>query len=261
MEGYSHVFNRSIEQFKGVTDREALFSSFRSQRVIYGFTENMDFPPDEEAVALAKGINLPLYEDYVRLLGVRPAVGYVGSSSNHAAYNNLDSRHIMMSVFLFTRLPEPVSSIIEIGGGYGNWFLLNTNQTFATWTTIDLPHVGQLQKWYLQETRVDTSRWKAVSAYDYSECAGVPVDLVIGTHSLSELSFSLFYQYFQKVVLYSKYFLYCHHITMPSPELLSAKQDLISSHFTLIDSFVSEKGKVLNCLYKRNGAMPGPVSA
>ena len=73
MEGYSHVFNKSIEKFKGVTDLESLFSSFRSQRDIYGFTENMDFPPDEEAVRLAKQINLPLYNDYVKLLDGRKA--------------------------------------------------------------------------------------------------------------------------------------------------------------------------------------------
>lgn len=251
MEGYSHVFNRSIQQFKEVTDRESLFSSFRSQRDIYGFTENMDFPPDDEAVSLAKGINLPLYNEYVELLKGRPAVGYTGSSSNHAAYNNLDSRHIMMSVFLFTRLPEPVHTILEIGGGYGNWVLLNRNHPYTSWTTIDLPHVSELQKWYLRETNTDTSRWKVVSAYDYSECSA-PVDLVLGTHSLSELSFSIFYQYFQKVLLHTKYLLYCHHVTMPSPELLSAKQELISSHFTLVDSFLSERGHVLNCLYKRN---------
>jgi len=251
MEGYSHVFNKSIEKFKGITDLESLFSSFRSQRDIYGFTENMDFPPDEEAVSLAKTINLPLYNEYVKLLEGRKAVGYTGSSSIYASYNNLDSRHIMMSVFLFTRLPEPVSSIVEIGGGYGNWLFLNRNQPFTSWTTIDLPHVSELQKWYLRETNTDTSRWKVVSAYDYSECMK-PVDLIIGAHSLSELSFSLFYEYVQKVLLHTKYFLYCHHTTLPSPGLLSAKQDIITSHFRLLDSFVSEGGQVVNCLYLRN---------
>jgi len=251
MEGYSHVFNKSIEKFKEITDLDSLFSSFRSQRDIYGFTENMDVPPDEEAIRLAQDINTTLYNEYVSLLNGRKAVGYDGSSNTYASYNNLDSRHIMMSVFLFTRLPEPISTIIEIGGGYGNWFFVNRNQPFTSWTTIDLPHVGQLQQWYLREINVDTSRWHSVSAYDYSDYVK-PVDLIIGTHSLSELAFPIFYDYFQKVILNSKYLLYCHHIRLPSPELISAKQKLIESQFTLIDSFISEGGCVANCLYKRN---------
>jgi hypothetical protein len=251
MDGYSHVFNKSIEEFNKVRDIDTLFCSFRGQRDIYGFTENMDFPPDEEAVAIASKMNPEMYKEYLTLLQGRNAVGYNGSSSTYADYNNLDSRHIMMSVFLFTKLPESVSTIIEIGGGYGNWVFLNRNKDFTSWTTIDLPHVGKLQEWYLKETKVDTSKWKKVSAYDYSECSK-PVDLVIGTHSLSELSFELFYQYFQSVIKNAKYLLYCHHITLPSPGLLAAKDILIRSQFTLLNSFISESGNVLNCLYKNN---------
>jgi len=250
MEGYSHVFNYSTEQYNTVKDKKQLFSSFRAERDIYGFTENMDVPPDQEAVSIAVKMNPQMYNEYLSVLSGRKAVGYNGSASAHSSYNNLDSRHIMMSVFLFTKLPEPVSTIVEIGGGYGNWFLLNRDRPFTSWTTIDLPHVGELQKWYLQETEVDTSRWTSLSAHDYSTSIG-SVDLVIGTHSLSEFSFSIFTDYFQKILVNTKYFLYCHHIRYPAPQLLSAKQVLIDSQFTLLDSFISENGNVLNCLYKK----------
>ena len=252
MEGYSHVFNRSISKFNDVTDKEQLFSSFRAEREIYGFTENMDFPPDAEAVSIAEKMNPTMYANYLYLLSGRKAVGYDGSTSKYSAYNNLDSRHIMMSVFLFTKLPEPVSTVVEIGGGYGNWFLLNRSQSFTSWTTIDLPHVGELQKWYLAETGVDTHKWSLFSAYEYRDCG--PVDLVIGAHSLSEFSLSIFQDYFQRILIHAKYFLYCHHKTLPAPGLLAAKQVLIDSQFTLVDSFISENGKVSNCLYKNKAA-------
>lgn len=248
MEGYSHVFNYAIEQYNNVKDKKELFSSFRAQRAIYGFTENMDFPPDEEAVSIALKMNPEMYNKYLSLLAGRKAVGYDGSKSVHSSYNNLDSRHIMMSVFLFTKLPEPVSTIVEIGGGYGNWFLLNRDIPFTSWKTIDLPHVGELQKWYLAQTDVDTSRWSCISAYTYPDFVE-PIDLVIGTHSLSEFSFTIFNDYFQKVLMHTKYFLYCHHNKFPAPELLTAKQVLINSQFTLIDSFISEQGNVTNSLY------------
>ena len=247
------MFNRSINKFKDVTDKIQLFRSFRSQRDIYGFTENMDFPPDKEAVSIAQNMNLTMYNEYLQVLSGRKAVGYDGSASVHAEYNNLDSRHIMMSVFLYTKLPEPVSTIVEIGGGYGNWFLLNRSKPFTSWTTIDLPHVLELQKWYLAETGVDTNRWATVSAYEYSESTG-PIDLVIGTHSLSEFSLSIFQEYFQKILMHTKYLLYCHHNTMPGPGLLAAKEHMINSHFILINSFISENGSVRNCLYKRKNA-------
>ena len=248
MEGYSHVFQHSINKFKEVKDIQALFASFRSERDIYGFIENMDVPPDEEAVAIAQWINRDLYASYLRVLEGRKAVGYDRSGSTYSAYNNLDSRHIMMSVFLFTRLPESISTIIEIGGGYGNWLYLNQNQPFTSWVTIDLPHVSELQKWYLKETGVNTDRWASVSAYDY-DAYSKPVDLVIGAHSLSELSFSIFYDYFQKILMHAKYFYYCYHMTFPSPELISAKNILIHSRFKKVASFLSEGGTVMNSLY------------
>jgi hypothetical protein len=82
-------------------------------------------------------------------------------------------------------------TIVEIGGGYGNWVYLNRAKDFDTWVTIDLPHVSELQKWYLSETGVNMDRWKAVWAYDYAEVESLNVGLVIGAHSLSELSFNV----------------------------------------------------------------------
>jgi len=250
-QGYSSVFNVSIEGFNKCEDKAALFKSFRAQRTIYGFTENGDIGPDQEAVCLAKAMNPAMYDEYLVRLKDRKAVGYEGSTQLNAAYNNLDSRHIMMSVLLFTYLPEAVKTIVEVGGGYGNWMYLNQAKTFNKWITIDLPHVSELQKWYLSETGVNMDRWCSVSAYDYKSVESESIDLVIGSHSLSELSLELFEDYFQRVITKSKYFLYCYHNSRPSLPLINAKKAAIESQFKIVHSMVSEGGQVTNCLYER----------
>ncbi len=253
MKGYSDVFDKSVSQFKVCTDKSKLFSSFRGQRDIYGFTENGDVCPDQEAINIAKNIDSEQYDKYLTALDGRKAVGYYGTSQNFAKYNNLDSRHIMMSVFAFNKLPSNIDTIVEVGGGYGNWFLLNSKvQNFKKWITIDLPHVSELQRWYLTETECNIDNWESVSAYDYSKVKDLNIDLLIGSHSLSELSIDLFDEYFKSIICNSKYFLYCYHMTMPTIELITAKNKSISSCFTLIDSVKSENGTVLNSLYLNN---------
>jgi tetratricopeptide (TPR) repeat protein len=250
MDGYSQVFNHSIQKFQETTDKDGLFFSFRANKAIYGFIENGDKAPDKEAIDLSKAYNDRLYEHYITQLKNRNPIGYNGSSQQYAMYNELDSRHIMMSVFLFTKLPESPTTIIEIGGGYGNWFYLNRQQLFNSWVTIDLPHVCELQSWYLSQMNIDLTKWKTISTNNYSEYSNKPVDLVIGSHSLSEFSLPIFQNYFNTIVQHSNYFYYCYHMTMPTPELIQAKLDIIHKQFTVVDSFISEKGRVMNCLYK-----------
>ena len=249
LQGYNNVFKAAIQGFSDHKDKDALFKSFRRQHTVYGFTENGDRPPDQEALAIAKQLDEPMYNSYLELLKGRPMVGYEGSSLNYAAYNNLDSRHIMMSTLLFNSLPEPVKTIVEIGGGYGNWLYLNRNKDFDKWITIDLPHVVELQTYYLNETGVNLDKWKSISAFDYKEVESENVDLVIGAHSLSELALDIFEDYFRRVVVKSKYFFYCYHTSRPTLPLIEAKNRMIDSQFKLVKSVLSEEGNVNNCLY------------
>jgi len=254
MNGYTNVFNRSIEQYEKNTDKQSLFTSFRKQYVIYGFIENGDREPDVEAINIAKSINLVLYNEYLKALENRKILGYDGSTSKYAMYNNLDSRHIMMSVLLFTYLPEDVKTIVEIGGGYGNWFYLNRNQSFNKWITIDLPHVGELQKWYLTGTEIETDRWTTISANNYMETFSQDqnnkkIDLLIGTHSLSEFSLEIFNDYYKNIICNTKYFLYCHHNMFPTLELITEKNNIIKKDFMLLKSVTNEYGRCTNCLY------------
>jgi putative sugar O-methyltransferase len=157
-----------------------------------------------------------------------------------------------MSILLFSNLLHTkveVKTIVEIGGGYGNWLYLNQNKKFNKWIIIDLPHVIELQKYYLTHTNVDLNRVSFVSAYNYSEVESEKIDIVIGTHSLSELSLDIFDDYFRRVISKSKYLLYCFHKFMPTIELINAKKDIIDTQFTLVKSIISEKGNVYNCFY------------
>jgi len=256
MDGYKGTFDKAIEVF---TERNKKqngifnFAGFRAESDIYGFLDNGDKLYDAEADGIAKSTDAAMYEMYRAVLRDTKKIGYDRSTSNHADYTNLDSRHIMMFVLLFSQLPEPVNNIVEIGGGFGNWLTLNRNRPFSKWTIIDLPHVGLLQKWYLGEQGVDPARYDLVSAFDYDGWASdqKAIDLVIGSHSLSELSINLFVQYFNKVIRKTKYLFYCNHVRKPTPDLIAAKQAIIEYEFSLVATTISEKGTVANSLYQR----------
>lgn len=249
MEGYSNVFNQSINLYKNITDKTELFTSFRKNFGIFGFIDNGDFPPDSEAISKAKSFDSELYEKYIKDLNNRKIVGYGNQLPNFGIYNNLDSRHIMLSIFLFNNLPKVPDTIVEIGGGFGNWFYLNRIHNFNKWITIDLPHLLELQQWYLKELEVDTLRFNSVSAYDYSKVQEENIELLIGVHSLSEFSINIFNDYFNNIICKAKYFYYCYHNTMPHVELINLKLKTIENQFILLDSFESESGNVTNGLY------------
>lgn len=257
MNGYSHVFDRSIAKFKDVSHNPIpVFEAFRSEQDLYGFIDNGDYPPDEEADSIAKRMNVGMYTTYRDVLKTRKTLGYAKSSSVHSDYTNLDSRHIMMSVFLFSNIRTPLTSIVEIGGGFGNWLTLNRTQAFQSWTIVDLPHLCLLQSWFLEQQGVPKSLYNTVSAFDYTSWASkhASFDLVIGSHSVSEFSFDVFYPYFMNVISKSKYFFYCYHNTRPSPELIQTKLQIIHTKFKPIARVLSEHGHVTNCLYEAKTA-------
>ena len=253
MEGYSHIFNDSITNFNNLPfdKHEELFSSFRLQRHIYGFIDNCDISPDVEADILAQTINLELYNKYKLVLKKRKVIGYGNLTPENGEYNQLDSRHIMMFCILFTNLPENIKNVVEIGAGYGNWLVLNKDiQQFEKWTCIDLPHLLQLQKWCYEKLDVDETKYKLISAYNYElEINNSEIDLVIGSHSLSEFSYDIFIRYFKTVIMKSKYFFYAYHNTLPNIELNTLKLTIISEQFNIIYKVISEQGNVTNCVY------------
>ena len=254
MYGYKDIFDRSTSKFNSMTSvTDKLFENFRSEFELYGFIDNGDHPPDLEADSIAKITNPAMYEMYKELLHTRIKLGYSDRmTSTYSDYTNLDSRHIMMFVILFTHIPSSPDSILEIGGGFGQWLTLNKHRSFSKWTIIDLPHVSLLQNWYLDKQGISKSVYETVSALDYDHWNSkhTTFDLVIGTHSVSEFSFDIFYSYFYKIIIKSKYFYFCYNKYGPSPELIQKKLNIIHTKFEPIVSIVSENDKVINCLYK-----------
>lgn len=249
MDGYSRVFDHAIDTYKSIDEKEELFKSFRTNHVVYGFIDNGDTPPDMEADTIARKLNMELYRTYKDVLRFRKQIGYGNSTPLYGDYNNLDSRHVMMFVVLFSNIKETINTVVEIGGGFGNWLTLN--QHIPKWTIIDLPHVGDLQRWALTQQDVDPSKYELISAFKYDEWAfnTDQHDLVIGSHSLSEFSLEIFAEYFEKVISKAKYFFYAYHNTRPTPQLINAKRVMINTKFDLVVNVPSEGGNVSNCLF------------
>lgn len=251
MQGYTELFVNSENNFGllNINDLDKIFGSFRTNKQCFSFIENGDIPPDNEAVVVATSLNKHLYNYfYLQLLG-RKNIGYNESTTNYANYNNLDSRHIMFSVIMWNFLQKPIKNILEIGGGYANLLYLNRNQEFDKWDIIDLPYMCKLQEWMLNKLSVNPSKYRLYSAYNYEDATSNRYDLVIGTHSLSELSINTFNQYFVSIIKNSKYLFYSYH-KYSHFELVELKRNIIEQHFDLIYEVHTENNNVSTCLFK-----------
>ena len=123
---------------------------------------------------------------------------------------------------------------------------------FTNWTIIDLKHLNLLQKWALEKDSLSCTLVDSDSYKEWAKTASV--DLVIGTHSMSEFSLPVFADYFYNVVMKAQYFYYAYHNSLPAPELIKIKRDLIERNFYSIHSVISEGGNVTNCLYGKKVA-------
>jgi hypothetical protein len=270
MEGYKKVFDHAEQSFQNLLTNENntkeekeifhVFDSFRKQNDLYGFLingdHNGDYPPDKEAMAIAIKTNPVLYTQYVKRNSEKQLLGYNGVPiTTFSYYNQLDTRHIMMSILLFHYIPSnsfvSIPRIVEIGGGFGNWVWLNhTIQNFEHWTIIDLPHVLRLQQWYLEKQGLDKKIYTLLSAYDVNHQNDNNYDIAIGAHSLSEFSFDVFMGYFVRILSKCKYIFYAHHVYGPTPQLNQQKLDVLSTTFDEIVCIPSENNMVMNRIYK-----------
>lgn len=244
LEGFTPIFDDCRNKEKQD------FDSFRSDPAFYFLApfRNQVSEPDTEALEIAKEQDEELFHKYMGLS--KPKLGY--ADLEFCQVDTVDCRHIMMSTLIFKHLKD-VKSVVEIGGGFGNWARINLQlQDIDNWSIVDLDFVLELQKWFLQNS-LDEDLYSKVSFIEAgNEISNEEIDLVIGAHSLSEISLDLFIGYLPTLKK-AKYLFYARHKGMPSVELSNKKLDTLLTMFDIIENVESEGGHVNNYLMKRKG--------
>lgn len=243
MKDYEHIFENCENKFKNKFDK------FREEEE-FSFLVNNNSEPDNEALQLGKSFDNNLFQKYLNVkksrLGFSNKIPYVD-------LDNLDSKHYMMSCFIFSYFLKEnidIKNILEIGGGFGNWCYINQDIiNFEKWCIIDLEFVTKLQKWFLNKEMKEINK---VSIYNTQQLDEINTnfDLLICSHSLSEISKLKFNIYMKKIIKTKvKYFFYAYHMTLPNKNLITYKKKEIEKVFTEIKSFYSEEKRVHNILY------------
>jgi len=253
MKSFNQVFETSKEETKKL-NLEEFFPSFRNNPGPYKFLtaiKSQYYDIDQEAIDIAKTTNKLLAEQYLKK--EKPLTGY-SSPAEFIPLDTVDSRHIMMNTIIFSKLGKDVNNVVEIGAGFGNWIRLNNNIiNFNKWTMVDLEFVSKLQKWFVNETMPNDHRAQFVSIDTDNKWINniEPIDLVIGSHSLSEISLDIFNMYYDRIFPHTRYLFYAAHKVQPSKELLHTKLNMLSKKFNIITEVESSKGKVINILYEK----------
>jgi hypothetical protein len=218
---------------------------------IYGFCIN-EGGTDMISLRFANNINNNLFDKFINQ--PKSLIGYKWNEHKYELIDHLDSKHILILTFLFNKNIF-YSKIVEIRGGFGNMRrLCNNIISYETWDIVDIPHMLELQKYYLKNEIGDISKINFIDAhlnkkYEYNE-----IDLVIGTHSVSEFSWYIFINYFNNVISKSKYFYFGFNKNCPSPELINMKlRYILNNGFILEDKFEYTEplgANVSYCLYK-----------
>lgn len=242
-EGFKHLFQLCENKHNNSID----YSGFMAMKDIYHFILPHNTPAEQNILDIGKNLNTKLFEQFIKV--PKPNLGY----TNDTPYQELDvndCKHITISTIIFTYC-KYISTIIEIGGGYGNLVRLNEPIVpYKKWSIIDLPFVCNLQRWYLDRVLINPKKIDIISAYEYInyvEKEGI-VDLVIATHSLSELSWDDFIEYFDNLLVNTRYFFYSTHTFNCGAELLQRKLNHINTIFEPIYT-TSFKNHDHNTLY------------
>jgi hypothetical protein len=231
MEGFKSIFDEAEKEY---AESSSKLESFRYVRNLYGFCIN-EGGRDEQALNYALNLNKELYERFISQ--PKGLVGYKNNEEKYLPIDDLDSKHILQLTFLFNNNKINYNRIVEIGGGFGNMArLINNIITYNSWDIIDIPHMLELQKYYLTTEITHVSKINFINGYSDIKYDKTPIDLVIGTHSISEFSWDIFCNYFQNVIKYSNYLYIGYNKNCPSPQLINAKLDYIKTN-----GFVLEK--------------------
>lgn len=232
MDGFLYIFNDAENKY---LETGSKLENFRFSRDIYGFCINVG-NIDNQALGFANNINSNLCNKFINQ--PKSLLGYKGNEEEYVKVDDLDSKHILMLTFLFNKKIN-YGKIVEIGGGFGNMCrLCNNIISYETWDIVDLPHMLELQKYYLENEIKDISNINFIDAHSNKNYDNTEIDLVIGTHSVSEFSWEIFYNYFQNIISKSKYFYMGYQKYCPDPVLINKKVEyILNNGFVLEDKF------------------------
>ena len=233
MDGFKNIFDGAENKYSNVGPS---LENFRCTRDIYGFCVN-EGNTDEQALNYARNINNNLCNSFLNQ--PKGLFGYKGHENKYIKIDDLDSKHILMLTILLDNNTTNYSKVVEIGGGFGNMCRLSNNIiSYDSWDIIDLPHMLELQSYYLKNEIEDISKINFIDAHSNKNYTNNTVDLVIGTHSVSEFSWDIFINYFNNVISKSKYFYYGYNKHCPNPELINMKLNyILNNGFTFIKGF------------------------
>jgi len=223
------------------------FSFFRLDPSFYFLSPGSDksYEPDVEAISIACGQDPHLFLKYLNI--EKPNLGY----GSHPFYplDKVDCRHVMMSILSFGKVKN-ARTVLEIGGGWGNWCRLNmTAHPIDHWSIVDLDFVLELQKWYLKQT-LSQNQFNKISFIDAEkENFQGNFDIAICAHSLSELSMDDFNKYLP-VLNRCKYIFYAFHRHYPTINMSLEKEDILMKNFSIMQLTHSEDELVHNLLLK-----------
>jgi hypothetical protein len=247
--GYEDVFNNCKIISNNTNDD---YTNFREKKE-FEFLINNNPEPDYEALTIGKSINNDLFEEYLNIK--KSNLGY-GNTVKFSKLDNLDSRHYMMSCFVYNYFKQnniSLTNILEIGGGFGNWSYINENiMKYKKWTIIDLDFVIKLQKWFLEKELIDINKINFIDTKNISKIINdeETYDITICAHSLSEISKENFDSYLLNILIKkTKYIFYAYHTRLPNINLINYKKNMLDNYFDIKCSFLSENENVNNILY------------
>lgn len=252
LNGFSDMYSNQIFHFNSIikkTNLVNIFKTFRTQIKLFGDLDVGDVLPDQNAILISDKINSELLSKYLAHNIKQNIVGY-SVEPKYGKLSNIDTKYIMLSIFLFTQLKEKYfQNIVEIGGGFGNMLRLNyTIQNFKMWNIIDYLHMNLLQEYYLSSQNVPKNKY-ILTPNDNVGYNNDKIDIVISIYSLSEYSMKNFLIYYENIIKNSKYLFYVFNKDQPSSQLNNAKIDIISQNFDQLNNLNMENNSLYYNLY------------
>lgn len=234
---------RASEELACKMDMESVYPQFHDHTDLFHFAiaPLNQQGPDTLSLTMAEDINSPVFR---RLLAVGPS--RVGGGSDYL--DGVESRHVLLATALINTHGTDWGHVVEFGGGYGNFarLVLSYGVSVQSWTVVDMPYMLGLHQWFMSQFNLGIS-CRYVSAADFTK---EKADLVIATHSLSELTLSDFTRYYEGAIAEAPYLYYAAQLSQPNPDLIVAKAAIIDKDFDAKITLLYENEQCAMTLFK-----------